>query len=432
MAGEARFFLDVLVKDITSNQIKKEAYRLKTSTQKTKTVNRGEILSQLEDNRNCKPNREVTKVMKHILIAAFFVLGMVAAATAGDYHYGTTLICADCHVMHFSQTHGYNNDGGGTFVPLGTTPEHYLLRDEVNKLCLNCHDGQAFAPDVYGNNTGTHNRQAGALNKATDAGPYYPQDGHTLFATAAPPGGTGWTPEATHGLNCIDCHHQHGHPGTGFATYDSAGTGVLGTGTYRNLKANPGNASSTSNPNRWVTYRVGTNSLLSDVFERATGPGVAAHYEVANVDFNEPNATKSAYGAWCQGCHTDFHGTSTDANMRDAAYPTAGHGWFRHPTADINIGQQPTSGHSSLASFRNNLYRTKVMSPGGDWGTQGVAWAAAPTNLTQSCFSCHKSHGNKNAFGLIFAKGVAALGEEGDGADARNLCRQCHVQGADP
>src|SRR5574341_454284 len=124
--GEARFFLDVLVKKITINQ----------------------------------PNREVTKVVKTIVITAFFVLGMVAAAAAGDYHYGTTLICSDCHVMHFSQTHGYNNDGGGTFTPLGSTPEHHLLRDEVNKLCLNCHDGQAFAPDVYATNTGTHNRQA--------------------------------------------------------------------------------------------------------------------------------------------------------------------------------------------------------------------------------------------------------------------------------
>ncbi|MGE5692541.1 MAG: cytochrome c3 family protein, partial [Candidatus Zixiibacteriota bacterium] len=140
----------------------------------------------------------------------------------------------------------------------------------------------------------------------------------------------------------------------------------------------------------------------------------------------------SAYGAWCQGCHTNFHGTSTDANMRDAGYPDAGHGWYRHPTADINIGQQSSHGHTSLTQFRNNLYRTQVMTNGDDWGVQGVAWAAAPTDLTPSCFSCHKSHGNKNAFGLIYAKGTATLGEEGDGSDARNLCRECHVQGADP
>ncbi len=429
--GKACFFLGALVKNITMTTLKKEAYRPDAEVQKRIVERRGSMLSQAGNNQNYKTNREVTQVMKTIVIATFFVLGMVAAASAGDYHYGTTLICADCHVMHFSQQHGYNNDGGGTYTPLGSGPNHGLLRDEVNKLCLNCHDGQAFAPDVYGNNTGTHVRQAGALNKATDAGPYYPQDGHTLFATSPPPGGTGWTPDATEGLTCINCHAQHGNVGSGFALYDSTGDGTLGTGMYRNLRTSPGNAGTTANPNRYISYRVGTNSTLRDVFERATGPGVATHYAVDNVDFNEPNATKSAYGAWCQGCHTDFHGTSTDANMRDAAYPDAGHGWFRHPTADINIGQQPTHGHSSLATFRGNLYRTQVMSPGGDWGTQGVAWAAATTDLTPSCFSCHKGHGNKNAFGLIYALGNGALGEEGDGTQAKNLCRECHVQGAD-
>lgn len=369
--------------------------------------------------------------MKHIVIAALFVLGMVASATAGDYHYGTTLVCSDCHVMHFSQQHGYNSDGGGAFVALGTGPNTDLLRAPVNQLCLTCHDGQTWAPDVYGTNTGTpHNRQAGALNKVGDAGPYYPANGHTLNITSAPPGGTGWTPDATEGLTCIDCHQQHGYAGPNFAAYDSAGTGTFGTGTYRNLMYSPGNAGTTANPNRWITYRVGTNSTLKDVFERSTAGGVAGQYDVSNVDFNEPNATKSAYGAWCQGCHTNFHGSSADANMRDVTEP-AGLGWFRHPTADVNIGGQSAGGHSSLTQFKNNLYRTQVMSPTGDWGTQGVAWTAAPTDLTPSCFSCHKAHGNKNAFGLIYALGSAALGEEGDGTEAKNLCRECHVQGAD-
>jgi hypothetical protein len=322
--------------------------------------------------------------------------------------------------MHFSQQHGYNNDGGGIYAPLGSTNQHYLLRDEINKLCLNCHDGQSFAPDVYGVNTGSHNRQAGALNKKTDAGPYYPQDGHTLGATTDPPGGT-WKPDAVHGLTCVDCHHQHGSAGRGFP--DTLGGG---TGMYRNLRSSAGGVSG-----HWVTYRVGTNDLTKDVFQKTTGPGVAAHYEVANVEFNEPDQTKSAYGAWCQGCHTDFHGSSADANMRD---PLAdpGEGWFRHPTGDVNIGAIG-GGHSSLTQFKGNAFRTQVMNNHEDRGTQGSPWTAAPADLTPSCFSCHKAHGNMNAFGLIYARGDAALTEEGNtGADARSLCRQCHVQGADP
>jgi hypothetical protein len=38
-------------------------------------------------------------------------LGLVAMASlcfAGDFHYGINLICSDCHVMHYSQSHGYN------------------------------------------------------------------------------------------------------------------------------------------------------------------------------------------------------------------------------------------------------------------------------------------------------------------------------------
>lgn len=357
--------------------------------------------------------------MKTISITCIFLFALFGLAAAGDYHYGTTLRCSDCHVMHFSQQHGYDSTGGGTFTALGTGPNTDLLRAPVNELCLTCHDGQAFAPDVYGVNTQTNVREAGALNKVGDAGPYYPGMGHTLGITSAPPGGTGWTPDPTDGLDCVDCHQQHGYAG---GVVDTGGTGQ-----YRNLVGKSGNSAALTP----VTYRVGTNNLAKDVFERdATLGQPAVHYDIANVDFNEPTATASAYGAWCKGCHTDFHGSSTDAFMRD---PTegAGIGWLRHPTADVNIGGQSAGGHSSLTQFKNNLYRTKVMSPTGDWGTQGVAWTTAPTDLTPSCFTCHKAHGNKNAFGLIYALGNAPLGEQGDGTEAKNLCRQCHVQGAD-
>lgn len=349
--------------------------------------------------------------MKNVALTMVALLALVGMAVAGDYHTGATLNCAECHVMHASQQHGYNSNGGGNVVDLGTTgPYHYLLRDEINNLCLSCHDGQFFAPDVLAANGGsapTNGRQGGALNRDNTA-PYFDATGHTLNSTDAAPGGT-WS--NADGLNCIDCHNQHGYGGF-----------VGGGGNpYRNLQYNSGGVNKAP-----VSYAVGTNDLTADVFEVSAGYG-GDHYDIQNVFFNEPDPTASAYGEFCKGCHTDFHGTSADANMRNTA-AAAQTEWYRHPTADADIGAVG-GGHSNLGDFSSQAYRVQVMSATGDWGTWGAAWTGAPADLTPSCMSCHKAHGNQNAFGLIFATGDANWGENGDGADYTVLCGQCHVQG---
>ena len=74
-----------------------------------------------------------------LLLTGVMMVGVVALAAAGDFHTGTSLICSDCHVAHYSQSHGYTV--GGLFVPLGTEgPYNDLLRDDENKLCLSCHN----------------------------------------------------------------------------------------------------------------------------------------------------------------------------------------------------------------------------------------------------------------------------------------------------
>ncbi len=83
--------------------------------------------------------------------------------------------------------------------------------------------------------------------------------------------------------------------------------------------------------------------------------------------------------------------------------------------------------------FAMKAYRVKVLSTSGAWGDQGTplyppASGTLPTDLTPSCMSCHKSHGNQNPFGLIYATGSAPIGENGDGSFA-DLCKQCHIQG---
>jgi hypothetical protein len=344
--------------------------------------------------------------MRRILtFTAALVLIGAGVATAGDYHYGATLACQDCHVMHSSMQHGYSASGGGTWTPIGGAgPYDHLLRNEVNELCLTCHNDQAFAPDVLEANGGTAptlGRQGGGLNM-TNVAPYYDADGHTLGSTDDAPGGTFDNPD---GLNCIDCHSEHG---TGSVEVPNP---------YRNLRAS-GNR---------ISYAVGVNDLTKDVFER-TASG-SDHYDIGNVDMNEPSQTASGYANFCKGCHTAFHGSSSDANMRDQSGP-AGEEWLRHPTADANIGGIG-GGHSDLTTFKNKLYRLKVMSNASDWGTQGVAWAAAPADLTPSCFTCHKGHGDTRAFGLIYPKvdGSEAIDEDGNGAAYRDLCKQCHGQG---
>lgn len=336
----------------------------------------------------------------------------VTSSTAGEYHYGQTLVCYDCHTMHFSQSHKWS---GATPVSntaalggdwLGSSgPNQYLLKgSNQNSLCLACHDGQTFAPDVLGANTNNYVRAAGALTTGT--APYEAWKGHTLDGLVTPPGGY-----MNLRLECVNCHSPHGNT------------------SYRNLDG-------TSTP---VTYAKGTNDLTKDVFLRSWTLGqIATNYSVDNVDFNEPPATPQNRGSpmatFCRGCHTEFHGRGGDSNMGG----TGGTGWLRHPTADADIGKYAADGqHSSLDVFKNKLYRVKVMSPLGDWGTQGSAWAAAPTNLTPTCVTCHKAHGNQNPFGLLFLAGTGPLTEEGDsdgnsssnpGVRMRALCGQCHVQ----
>ena len=340
-----------------------------------------------------------------ILLTALCFMGWVSVAAAGDFHNGASLNCSDCHVAHSSMQHGYTT--GGLFVPIGTGgPFENLLRDEEVKLCLNCHNSQSFAPDVFGANGGTAGlREAGGLNAlaghglTNDAG-YEEINGHTLFSTSLPPGGTGtaYVPGAE-GLICTNCHAQHG------------------TSNYRNL-LNRGIFTGDT-----ISYAVGSNDLTKDVFERSAGA-----YTESDMDFNEPDTRNSRYGKWCQNCHVDFHGQGGDANMGgqpggqlSSANPAP---WKRHPVADVNIGTPGATFISSLARYAGVTNKVKVMDSQGLWLGTGTN-----TTLTPSCMSCHKAHGNKNAFGLIFMSGTGTRSEEGDGGVYKDLCRQCHSQG---
>lgn len=334
-------------------------------------------------------------------------------AVGGEYHSGATLICSECHVMHFSQSHGYNPNGSGNFTSLGSAPYGYLLRNDINNLCLSCHDGLAFAPDVFEGPTAAIVRQGGALNEVGGNGLYPPPTGHTLGETSTPPGGT-WTPDATEGLMCTNCHEPHGRGGP--SNYS----------VYRNLAGDPADTGTRFDG---PSYAVSTNDITKDVFVRNI-----TEYDISDVDFNEPDATASSYANWCGACHTDFHGAADSANIGGSGTPPEH--FDRHPVAGVDIGAIG-GGHSSKAYFaygsRTNattkLNWVKVMTSTGDWEPNDAT--QTPWDYTPSCMTCHKAHGNQNAFGLIQMNSLTgAKTEEGTAAGTyKDLCKQCHVQG---
>ena len=347
---------------------------------------------------------------------SFAVLGSTIAlvagtAFAGDYHFGQNLVCQDCHVMHYSQSHGYNANGSGNFTGLGAAgPYEYLLRNDVNDLCMSCHDGQAFAPDVVEAHGNGYLRQAGALNVVGGNGQYPPTTGHTLGSTAVAPGGT-WSNAA--GLECVNCHSPHGRASTF--------TPPTNNGGYRNLYSGGTLGGQSISYSRLDAD--GSNDLTRWVFEDASSGTNANHYGQNHITFNEPDATKSAYAQFCKSCHTNFHGDVGGSEIGGVGSPPIE--FHRHPASTAKIGALG-GGHSQLGRLAGNVNQTQVLSPtgvrAGSYNTQ--------TDLTPSCMSCHKAHGNQNAFGLIYMLGTGTMTEQGDsGVDMRNTCRQCHSEG---
>jgi hypothetical protein len=341
------------------------------------------------------------------------LLSLASFALAGDFHRGVTLKCQDCHVMHYSQQHGYNPNGSGNWTALSGGPHEFLLRDDINDLCLACHDGQAWAPDVFEANTNSYVRQGGALNEVGGDGVYPPTTGHTLGSTDMAPGGTF---QNLDGLVCTDCHAAHGSGSA--AGYPAA------PGSYRNLGGSGAAVSLGISYNREDVD--GANDGTKWVSETASSGTSANHYGVGAITFNEPDQTKSQYGAFCKGCHTDFHGDVTGTEIGGVLVGSIYEEFHRHPTNGVNIGAAG-GGHSSLSQFNGLANNVQVMSPTGQKPPYDTTTDAG---LTPSCFSCHKGHGNQNAFGLIYMIGTGTITEQGDnGTQERDLCRQCHRQG---
>jgi Doubled CXXCH motif (Paired_CXXCH_1) len=338
-----------------------------------------------------KPRRASRAFMVPQILSELLICGALTffgpPANAGLYHTKNVGACQDCHKS-------MTPDQSPALIASLITPvpqQRSFAPSDINQTCLTCHGGRGGEGDgssVLSSVNGTLIRQAGFLNGPSGLA----HAGHTLGSTQQAPGGT-WTP-GYQGLTCADCHDPHGSEGQ-----------------YRNLVLRPG----TATEDRPVTYAIGQNNdPRRDVWIRSV-PDAVGKYDARNIRFNQPQTGRSAYGEWCQGCHSAFHGGFRSSNMRGAK------GWMRHPTADARIGGGLPQ-HSSLSRYAALSNRVPTLSASGSW--------PAPDN-TPSCMSCHKAHGNNNPFGLLYMAGQGQLTEGGD-SHAKgyvDLCHQCHTQG---
>jgi predicted CXXCH cytochrome family protein len=333
-----------------------------------------------------------------VAVVLVVLLVAVAASRAGDFHYIDSLVCSDCHVMHYSESHLMSGAAGPDPILAPGGPFRYLLKTSPSALCLACHDGRVDAPDVRGAHSNGYTRAAGQLNVQGD-GPAVEGTGHTLNSVTAPPGGT-WT---NPGLTCQNCHDTHGNP------------------YYRNLVANPGTATG-----KTVTYMIGNTYTPTRAIQEIVGFGapLASHYDVSNVRYRQ-TATGSDFGLseWCSGCHGTYHGAGGAANMGGAVTGDAGNApWLRHPTRDVTMANAVTNKRVNGTHWFGALAsRVPVVSPSGTIPGTGPA-----SDNQVFCGSCHKAHGSPNPKGLIFDDETTAVAE--DGLSLMPTCQQCHYQ----
>ncbi len=207
-------------------------------------------------------------------VAIFFItltLLHARAASAGDWHYGSSMVCSDCHTQH--------NSSGGQPMRTDNDPTPapmLLLRGTTIELCLSCHDGSnPNAPDVLSPVT------------QTTAGGTFPASGgtttdhaHHLGAPAPelPPGGS-----TAMILSCTTCHDPHGNE------------------NYRNLRPDP---------TRTGLIPV---SIIANQTVHADGTNPNQVYAPSNIRY------KTGVSKWCGQCHGDPTHHSVDQKIFGSA-----------------------------------------------------------------------------------------------------------------
>ena len=336
-----------------------------------------------------------------VMVAAITpAVGQAAAPSIPlPYHNGGTLLCYDCHAMHYSQQHDVSGAAGEGIPSLGGGPTGKLLRRATStQLCLACHDGQVGIPDVMKGDTNGlgDNRAAGFFSEDPGTSTYR---GHNLATTdSISPCDRchnmhGGGPPATGALRCIECHNPHGN------------------GAYRNIQRR----AHSSPPNQPKAI------ALSD----ATGLN---KYDQRNIGYSAPpggdntwrEVTYLCSGNALGGCHGGFASTASGLNTGNTSP------FHRHPGTNsqesVYFPLDRTGAHTDPAHW--------VTGTGNGFSIARVSFVVrGATNYSQAivvaennevfCLSCHKAHGSGNAFSLRWDYG-------GPPGTSQAGCNQCH------
>jgi hypothetical protein len=333
-----------------------------------------------------------------------------------NYHYNENMNCSDCHSMHAS-AHNNLTDGSAITTPnLAASPnrtinpyyplpnpgngrESLLKNDDV---CSTCHKDQTFAPDVFGDNTNGYIRSAGGVREDATGG------GHKIGSTMIAPGHKtnviNYFPTGS-ALECVSCHSPHGSANfRNLIPYQ-----LRSTAGYNAVMAPTVSKNAAFDASKDVTILNGSAYTFgSGNLQAYYGRNAVLYSRVTDGAEYNYNGAKSSnrIDQFCGICHGDFHGG-------DAATDVVGDGtgFVRHPTGVVKIG----SFSSATAAANLKVYQT----------------AAAQNAATDSpgCLTCHKAHGNRNPFALIYPSPTGAdTTEEGDGA-YKTLCKSCHGMG---
>jgi hypothetical protein len=366
------------------------------------------------------------------------------------------LTCGNCHTMHNSQGGGSNTLGGVSGGSLVMLRADVSNRENIHKLCLQCHSTQGAqattahsphgqtAPKVHipaGTWTqDTHLSQVGA------GGNFYPElntdfslstegnnialgKGHSVGLTnVTPPGGD----TAIVGFSCTSCHDPHG-------TSSTTDTSVNKFRNLRKSATNAGNnAGVTLTATEFTSWVGGVTGLHASGGNysgvTADGANVWAIFNgtptgIAATD----SANSNSYGGgssggvsrWCAQCHDNWHENLASSNL-----DSNGQDWHRHPVDNLLQDATPTSGAgvTIIDTSNYNVTTAGQYLPVASGAANRVFYRTDNTTDKVMCLSCHFAHGGPYNDNLRwnYTSAVGSGSQNGNSIPTTRGCQLCH------